>query len=821
MRGGSGRPGPGAAVVLREIRLAARLLFRAPAFACCAVVALALGIGAGTAIFGVVNAVALKPLVAPHAAELVRFSLVERGDVSRRAVLAPEVVRRLLETPHASLMQVSAFRGVRLAASFRGNTRPVLTESVAGPYFDALGIPAVAGRVLGPVDHDAAASGVAVVSERLWRTWMQAAPDALGDTIVVAGRRLTVVGIVAAAFKGLAGPNLTSTDLWVPSQAMPAGARPVAFVFARLRPGFDVERADAEVRVLHGTLDPAHPGRGLIAQAGVIPRPPASLYLAGSALVTVSGLVLAIVAASLTNLLLARGFGRRAEIAIRLALGAGRGDITRLLAIEVGLLTLAAGALAVGIAFATARALSGSLLPSAPFIVSLDASPDWRVFLYTAVASTSVAVGIVAALAAQASRVDALAALTSSGGAGGATWRGGAVRLRLVASQVAGSTVLLVIAGVFVRSTLTELAFDPGYAPAGAAIGWIDHDEQGHDAARASGVQDRLLRELRATPGVTHAALASQLPGNRSGAYVHVVSDAAGPRSTYLRRVTEDFFAAIRLPVRRGRVFTADETARADAVVVVSESAAAALWPKLDPIGRTLQFVRPSDTPGGAASLAQRTEPFRVVGVVADARTRSPDPRDRQVVFLPFDAYDPGGERGVALVVRAASDAAALQALRLSVQRAHPEITLYAHTLQEEIATGAAALRLTATVLASVGLLGALIAFTGLYGVIAHLAVQRRRELSIMRALGARPPALYRMIAADGCRTLLIGILPGLALAVGCGFVLRQYFWDLDPLDWQALTAVPATVLLVGLLATLLPFRSLLRQDTYAELRGL
>jgi predicted permease len=763
------------------------------------VILLGTGLGVGTAFFNLVNAVLLKSRVGDDS--LVGLS---RGTSPGWSFLTNDEIERVINDPPDSLTWLGGHGSVRTAIMIRGTSRSARVDSTFGPYLAGVGASALRGRLLGPEDDSAGAEAVAVLSEQYWRTAFASDPAIVGATVVVAGQPLTVVGIARDSFKGLT-PGLAATDIWVPSRVIP-----VRLLFGKLRAGVTLEQANAEMRTRYSTSTDRNGDPGLQVVQGLSPPLQASGYVLVLATLVVGALVASIAGTSLALLLLARVATRRGEIAIRFVLGASARDITRLLGIEVGLVCIGAAVVGLAVGSTSAHIVASRFMAVSEMgTLGLELFPDWRVFLYMCGAAGLLAWVMIRIVAGQISRVDALAAMTSIGGAGGATSRAAPVRARLITSQVAGVSLLLFVAALFVRSTLAGLRFDSGFDAQGVAIGWIDQTSAGGDASRARRSNRQMLEAVREAHGISHAALVTRLPGNTPSRSLKARSDAVDLRWICVQSVSREFFDVIRLPLVRGRTFTPAEDASAAPVAVISESVAASFWPGREPLGRSLWFP----------TIDGLGEPIEVIGVVRDAHVDSPDPSLRRDVFIPVGYR---AESSVAIVARGIGPAnVVLDTLRASAVRMEPHVGLLSsRTLEEELAGTVAAARLMGEVLATLGLIGLFIAVAGLYGVTAQLAAQRRREVSIRKALGASNVALCTMLMSESVRTLLLGIVPGIVVGQLVAVSLRRSFPNLEPLDWEAFLAVSVVLLVTCLLGAVLPFWRTIR-DSWAPLREL
>jgi hypothetical protein len=521
--------------------------------------------------------------------------------------------------------------------------------------------------------------------------------------------------------------------------------------------------------------------------------------LAGVALL-VSALVLVVAATSVTLLVMARVLESQADIGLRLMLGASVWRVARLWAVEVAVLAGAGSIVGIVLAAWLAHLAVGYVSSvSGVSLSALDTTPDWRVVIYVVLLTAIAVTGIVAIIAGQLSRLNALASTSGAMGMGGATARIVGSRGRLIATQVAIATALLLTAAFLMRSVGSEWHIDPGFESTSIAVAWID--QSGGDRVRQN--NRRVLETAQETPGITHAALATRLFSSWSA---RIRSDAATTHLVQPMGITEEFFEVLRMPVTRGRNISAGDDQRAAAVALVSERTAAALWPGLDPVGRRFWFD------------AGSKDGVDVIGVVPGIKYRDDNVRSKLDVYLPFNQYALRGWPilSTAMVARGRGPAeSVLAGIRSAVGRSVPEAGFRAtRTMQEELTGDTASTELFAKALTTLGLVGLLMAVCGLYGLTAHLAALRGREFGIKKALGATNLLLSRTVAVEGLPALLKGLGAGTLIGILAGFWLRsRQFHTLQPFDAIPLLAVGGVLLVAGLAGNLLPFRRLLQRE--------
>jgi putative ABC transport system permease protein len=604
-----------------------RRLVAAPGFTAVAVLTLALGIGANTALFSLVNGLLLKPIPIPTLSRLAALTS-DAASVGAFSLSADEY-QFLVDSRLPAVDRIFVSNPLVGVLSGREQADVVSGELVSGAYFYALGVAPRAGRLLEPRDDLAADAGTPIViSERLWRRWFAADPSAIGQVLRMAGYPLTLVGVAPDSFRGTWLPTMLTADVWIPvtatshvrtiqgSGAPPDSHRISGRTFVLLHPGASLAQVSSAVAAIPG--DRTHePLMAVPAERAILFAAFARTGLAlGSAVLALSALVFLIACANLTNLLLARGAARAGEVAVRLATGASRARIFRLLLTETCLLVAVAGAAALALAFGATRVMTAVPLPALQgIVIRFDPSPDLRVFAYAFAAAlvTALAIGVVPAW--RASRSEPLRVLASTGAGAFSTSRGNRLRTWLVASQVAMSIVLLVGAGLYARSAIKSLQMDPGFEFDGAVMASVDLRMHRMDEARGRQALRRLLEAARRLPGAQEATLTSGLPASRQQDFTFDLAvegqpppfDAHRVIFGYLR-VSPEFFHVVGIPIGRGRGFNELDAAGAPRVAVVSEAMAAMLWPGQDPIGRRL-------------SIAKNGPMFAVVGVARDTFT--------------------------------------------------------------------------------------------------------------------------------------------------------------------------------------------------------
>ncbi len=803
----------------RDLRTSARSLVRAPSLTALAVLTLALGIGATAAVFSVLDSVMLKPFPFEHQD---RIALLWHRDEPRHQPFV-EISYPMFEAwrdGSRGFEALAAMASVNYGVVWTGGgAEPVQIQGrlVSGEFFDVLGTRALLGRALAPADNRHDSPHVVVISHGLWARAFGADPDTLGRTVTLDGTPTTIVGVMPAAFAYPPG-----ADVWVP--VVPTLPQSVledticwAVAIGRMRPGLDLAGARSELdRIIRESPALHHRGEPLVSVITPVveellgdmrPR----LQLISAAV----GLFLIVACSNVAGLLLVRAITRRRELAVRIALGASRGAVLRLLLCESALLACAGGGAGVLLAAWAVGAIAALGPRDLPRLQ--DAALDGRVLLFalaTAILAALIS-GLVPALHALRREGDGVPREDAGGSVGGRS--GHRLRALLVASEVAFAVVLLFGAGLLVHSFVRLRGVDLGFDPTHVLT--MEVAVADAEAAKPASLRLRqaaLVQKVAALPGVESAALVLLRPlwGHVGMDWYFTVEgqspeDAARNPLLNLEAVTPDYFRTMGIRLLAGRDFDARDADGAPGVVVVSRQLAARYWPGADPIGKRLRMAMPG--------TRYDKQWMAVVGVVADARYRELEAARLDVYVSHLQSNDPLRH----LVVRTTGDPTAIAAsVRGVVRAAEPEKPVDdVATMDAIVATALRGSRFGAQVLAALALLALALASVGLYGVMAQAAAQRTREIGVRMALGARARDVVALVARQGLGPAAAGAAIGFVASLIGARVLRRLLFEIGPADPASLAAVASALLVVAALASAVPARRAARVDPMRALR--
>jgi putative ABC transport system permease protein len=799
----------------QDLRFALRTLRARPAFTLIAVITLALGIGATTAIFSVVNAVLLRPMPWPNPDRLV-LVWGTRDQVRQNGVVFLDYLD--WQAQSRSFDALAVMRGQSVNLTGGDHPERVIGSFVSANFFSILGAAPEQGRFFTEQETIVATKQpVAVISDDCWRTRYGARPDMIGRTLVLNGVAFTVVGITRP---DLYAP-LGSPDVWMPIGYYPnAGdlelrGRPGVLVVGRLKAGVSVERAQADLDAISGRLGEQYPATNAGIGANVQPlvdqivgpvRTPILIVLAGV------GIVLLIACANVANLQLARAAARRRELSLRTALGAGRRRLVRQLLTESLVLSIIGGALGILIARWGVTVLASQVASMVPVngVVTLDAS----VLLFACGITLGAGLLFGSAPAWQYSRADVRDALSVRSDASALTGRRYSLRGVLVAAQLALSVVLLVSAGLLTRSLFALARVEPGFDPSHTmTLQFRLPAAKYKTEPQIAEMFTRSLEEMRAVPGVESAALVRATPLNGNGeSYPYTladkpVADIQKAPTAQLNVISPGYFGTMRIRRLAGRDFTMEDRAGAMPVAIVNDQLAKRSWPNESAIGKRIRLG------GTDASWAT------IVGVVGTVKhfRLSEDPLD--------EAYLPYMQRPLIfteVVVRTAGDPTALaNAIRGAIWRVDRDQPVWrVRTMDRVLDEARGGPKLTVWLMAAFAVLALVLAAIGVYGVMSYAVARRTQEVGIRMALGARRTQVLGMVLRDGMRTIAVALVVGLGVAAAATRLLASQLFGVSTMDPLTFATVPIVLGLVALAACYLPALRASRVDPIVALRA-
>jgi len=820
---------------LHELRIPLRHLLKSPGFTTAAVLMLALGIGATTAIFSVVEGVLLRPLPFPNPERLVALSDILQGDNAEAGVTAPDI-RAYTRDTH-SFEALGGYQPAGYELSSIGEPAQVNAARMSAGVFPALGVAPLMGRFFTQQEDDGYEQ-VTVVSYNLWQSRLHGDAHVLGTKILLDRKPYIVIGVMPRNFEFPLMPgHLNNSELWVPlsltEQELTTGVASWNFtIVGRLKAGITAAEAQSDAeRVAQETMRgyPAFMSSMRI-QAVVrslheqtveqARRLVATLFLA-------TMVVLLIACANLAGLLLVRGIRRRRQITLQMALGARAGTLLREAILESLLLSITGGGLGVGLA-AIALRVGVSLLPETlPRIQEIRL--DGRVVLFAIVLSvlTGIVCGLAPALTALRTSVNQ--ALKEGGRTG--TVSGGYVRLRtaLVAGEIAIALVLLAASGLLLRSFEKMLSVDLGFRPDHVLTAFYSLPQKQYATqATVDEFNHELIRRLQQLPGVKSSGLTSFLPA--SGGNSNTVFDTEGyvaPKSAAMNLATVvsvegDYLRAIGVPLLSGRYFTPEDTADTQLVAIVNHKLAEHCWPGSNPVGKRLRLGFQD------AKIPWLT----VVGEVADVKEASPDIPSKQQYYMPLEQYeksigpfasptDLNGNSGAVVVRTAMEPERMANVLRATVRSIDPQLPLaQVQSLERAVSDSEAPRRFNTVLISAFAMAATLLAALGIYSVIAFSAALRTQEMAIRMALGSQRAGILRLVFASASRVAVLGCAVGLLGVAAASRLLGSFLFDVSPFDPLVLSLAAVFVLLLAWLASLLPARRAGSIDLMSVLRS-
>jgi predicted permease len=817
--------------LIQDIRYALRSLGRTPGFALAAILTLALGIGATSAVYSVGNGILWRPLPVPEPHRLAVL-YIHRDDGSGYDDLTWPDYRDLRGERREVFEDLIAFAPRPVSLGLPGNAERAWAELVSANYFDVLGRSPAVGRGFLPAEDSAGAAPAVILSDPLWRARFRADPAVLGRSLRINGREFTIVGVAPHGFQtpfyvGFQPALwLAAGSAWAQLNPDPGGLEvrgDVTFrMLGRLKPGVELSVARAAVEEMVQRLGANYPGtyRGitgaLFTESEARPEPGmAGAMQLGLGLFLAIGLVVLLVAcANVASLLLARALARRREIAVRLALGASRTRLVTQLLAESLVLAVAGGGLGLLIAAGLSGAVENLLHFSTDIPFALDFSLDRRVVLFTTMITllTTFAFGLVPAL--QVSSPATAGALKSDA----AGWRGlhkSRLRAGLVVAQLALSSLLLIGAGLVIRSFRAMQRVSPGFETKNGLLVSVSPGLVGYDAARGRQLYRQVFDRLRTLPGVTGVTLAQSVPLEFTSSSEVIVPeggvtgspDKPGETAGWTT-VGPDYFTTMGTPLTDGRDFGPGDTVRAPAVAIVSREMAERYWPGQPAVGKVFH-VKTLDGPA-----------LTVIGVAADAKYRQLSEAPEPHVYIPLGQDYPSD---ASLVIRAAGNPRGLvPQVRRELAAVSPDLPVSDVKTFDELLAGRALLmpRIATRVTSVLGALALVLALVGLYGIVSYAVAQRTRELGIRLALGATGQGVVRLVLLEGLKLAGVGVALGLAAALVLTRVARSLLFGVSPNDPLVLGLVLVSLAGVTLLASWIPARRAARVAPMLALRS-
>jgi predicted permease len=808
----------------QDVRYGLRMIVKAPGFAAIAILTLALGIGANTTIFSWIHSTLLNPVPGlANPGEVVALSL---GQSSENAFPFTYPDYQAMRDGQKSFSAITAYN-VPSAVSLTGKGKPERAWGVVASanYFDVLGVRPILGRTFVPAEDERPNDApVVVISYRLWQTHFGGDPQVVGRTMDINQHRYTIVGVTPAIFQG--SQTGIRSDLWVPiameQQIVPQGDLLHdhhyfwLFAMGRLKPGLAMKQAQEEMtlRIQREAkkYPQEHKGHDKVTVYPLWRAPfsaNALFYLLLPMLMAISGVVLLLACANVANLMLVRSMARRRELAIRMSLGATRWRLVRQLLVESLVLAFAGGAIAMLITFWTAGSMIKFMPPmDFPFLLNIQA--DRAVLMATASISllTGVIFGILPAL--RASGEAPVTVLKEEAGSSAGARSKGRLASGLVVAQISLSLLLLVCAGLFIRSFLSAQQIDAGFNARGVLLASYDLFPAGYTEANGIEFDRQLVARLEALPGVQSVALSSRVPLAMAGGSTSVKPEGYVEQPNESMEVqdgivTANFLKTMQIPLLSGREFTAGDTRKTQRVAVVNQNFVDRYWPHQNAIGKQVH----SDL---------TNEFFTVVGVAQNSKVNTLNEQPTPFIYLPlYQVYRPS----MMITARVVGDPLGYaSSVKKTIQELNGDLVVYDVTtleIREQLASFVQ--RLAGTFVGAFGLLALVLAAVGIYGVTSYTTRQRTHEIGIRMALGAAREDILKLVIGQGFRLTLIGVGLGLVVSFGLTRFLSSQLSGVTSTDLLTFTGVTFLLCAVALLACYIPARRAMRVEPTVALR--
>jgi len=817
--------------VAQDLRFALRQFRKSPGFAFIATLTLALGVGATTAIFSVVNGVVLKPLPFARPQQLVQlWGLDAKG---HHLSFADPTFDAVLHDTH-SFAAVAEYAQNGMSLVEDGEVERVRATAVSSQFFRALEVAPLLGRLFVPEEQQLGAPMAAVISHALWVRRFGASPSAIGKSLLSDGKPLTVVGVLREGQEFPAG-----TDVWYPREIFEKNTSYTAHnwrVIGRVKEGIPLEQAARDLSMtlqrLHATLGDAtwtFDGTIVGLRDQIVGSIKPLLYL----LLSASAVLLLIACANVANLLIARMAVRENEIAVRLAIGAGRARLAQQLLIEASLLSAAGCLGGLLLALAGMRVLLALRPESIPRVGELRV--DWMVLAFAIVisAGTAIVLGLVASW--RGARGDLRAALAQSQrtqGGGGASYR---IRGSLVVVQLAMTVVLLIGAGLLARSFVRLMRIDTGFRTQGVVVANLSFDAgDGSNAervARRTQYADEIVARARALPGVTSVGVSDAEPfsnGSSNGQFIELSSadvnrapadlmkdlqlmmqDKAHTGYATYRLASGDYFRALQIPLLSGRLFDETDRAGAPEVALVNAALAKKQWPGESPLGKVIEF----------GNIDGDLTPMTVIGVVGDTREEELAADPQPAIYV-CDRQRPGNSSDLNVIMATSGSAPVTAAARRAFRQVRTDVPMRFSTVEDIIARSVASRRFMLLLVGVFGGVALLLATLGVYSVISYLVAQRGREISIRVALGAHGSDIIGLVVRQGVVLAVFGAAVGALAAFASTRVLKSLLYSVSTTDPLAFAGVLVMLCVIALVASYVPARRAARLEPMDVLRG-
>jgi macrolide transport system ATP-binding/permease protein len=815
--------------MITDLRFAFRMLIKYPAFSMVAFLALVLGIGANTTVFGIINALLLRPLPVGHAEQVVKVFTTDNHIPGNQSVSYLNFQDYEKQNTVFSAMSAYTFAGVGMT---RGNdTLNVSALLVSGNYFDLLQVKPSLGRTFLP-EEDSTPNGhpVVVLGYKFW-TKLGSDPAIIGSQVTLNGHAFTVIGVAPAAFGGV--DVGFAPDLWVP-MSMHQWIRPggdfwwdtrralLLSVVARLNSGVTISEAQAQMRTIAKQLEQAYPDVNKERSIALVSLEaakaqglggPTNEKLANNVsllLLVASGSILLIACANVANLLLARSTARQREMAVRLALGAGRSRIVRQLLTESTLLGVLGGAGGVILAYALGDVLV-ALLPPTPFPIDLNPQPDWRVLTFSLVVALLSGIFFGLAPALQTARWNLTEGLRERASTGGGAGNRFNVRSMLVVVQIAISLLLLIGSGLFLKSFYKAQAIDPGFRTNNLDIVTINPVLAGYDSDRSRQILRVIADQIRNDARVAGADLNNWVP-LFGGEGRTIVIDGRDANDQHNRKfanyspISPGYFETLGIQLLRGRNFTEQDAEKnAAPVAIIDETMAKEFWPNEDALGRRFRFMISKD-------------PIEVIGIARNSKAVTLGEVPQPMVYWPLKEIT---DTGMTLFVHTkTAPGPMLNEIRRIVRGVDVHIPItYEKTIRDHMGIALWPSWMGAMLLGSLGLLAFILASMGVYGVMAYSVSQRTRELGIRMALGAQTSQVIKLVLRQGMFLAVIGLAFGLFAAFGSTRLAGSFLYGVNPSDPLVFAGVTSVLACAALAACYLPARRAARVDPVQALR--